>query len=164
MRRFTQLLTALVFCSLVIFISCKKKNKEEDPDPRDEVAAALLSATWVPSEVTFDGSNRTEWEGFSIGFSYNNETDQGGYSVSGVPTEEGAEASDVWGDNVTWTFDGEDESANTGTIVRSDGVSMTATLDNPDTPTQLRLEFSVEDPGARVAGFYGTWVFVLVPQ
>jgi hypothetical protein len=164
MKRFTQLLTALVFCSLVIFISCKKKNGGgEDPDERDEVAAAIASNVWVPTSVEFDDANRTEWDGFSISFSYNNDSDVGSYTVSGVPTDDGA--SDVWGENPSWTFAGTEEAPNTGTIVRThDGVEMSAQLDNPDTPTVLTLTFSVEDPGAKTAGFYGTWEFVLEPQ
>ena len=158
MKRITQLLTALVFCSLIVFISCKKKKKSEKDDPRDAVGMAL-SKTWSPTSVTKDTENRTEWDGFTIGFTYNSETDIGGYSVSGVPSNEGA--SDVWGSGLSWTFDGEDESADTGTILRSDGVTVQATLDNPDAPTTLTLSFTITDASARAAGFNGAWIFTL---
>ncbi|MEQ9306711.1 MAG: hypothetical protein RJQ14_22545 [Marinoscillum sp.] len=159
MKQITRLLTALVFCSLVIFISCKKKKGggEEDPDNRDIVGAAL-AGPWVPTSVLFDDANRTEWSEFSIGFSYNPDTDAGNYTVSGVPTDDGA--SDVWGEGtVNWAFDGDDETADTGTIIREDGVEMSAELDNIESPTKLTLTFSVDDPDARTAGFYGTWKF-----
>ncbi|HCX23281.1 MAG: hypothetical protein CMB80_16025 [Flammeovirgaceae bacterium] len=165
MKRFTQLLTALVICSLVIFVSCKKKKGSSDPDPRDEFGSVLDGGSWVPSAVTFDNANRTEWDGFVLGFNYNTDTNQGTYSTSGIPTDDGA--SDVWGTGtVSWEFGGTEDTPDIGEIIRvSDGVVMDVTPDNPENPTQLIIQFSVEDPSAgRVDGFYGSWSFTLVKQ
>lgn len=158
MKRITQLLTALVFCSLIVFVSCKKKKSSEKDDPRDAVGNAFIG-TWSPTTVTKDTETRTEWDDFTIAFTYNTETHVGGYSVSGVPSDEGA--SDVWGSDLTWTFDGEDESADTGVIVRSDETIINATLDDPENPTTLTLSFTITDASARTAGFNGAWVFNL---
>ena len=163
MKRFTQLLTALVICSLVVFVSCKKKKKDEDPDPRDEFGTVLDGGSWTPSSVTFDGSNRTEWEGFVLGWTYNTETNAGTYSTSGVPTDDGA--ADVWGSGVVaWSFGGSEETPDISTIIRStDGLQMSVTPDNVEAPTQLVITFS-NAPDSRVEGFEGNWSFTLVKQ
>ncbi|MEQ8473100.1 MAG: hypothetical protein RIC35_18035 [Marinoscillum sp.] len=167
MKRITQLLTALVFCSLIIFVSCKKKKKPDaTEDPRD-AAGQALAGPWVPTSVKFDDANRTEWSDFVISFAYNTDTDQGNYTVSGVPTDDGA--SDVWGTangTVNWTFDGIDETADVGRVIRADGTGtpMDVTVNSTESPTALTISFTVEDPDARVAGFYGTWSFVFELQ
>ena len=161
MKQFTQLLTALVFCSLMIFVACNKSGSTEPDDPRDEVGAAIASKPWTAASVTLDGTTRTEWDGFTISFSYNEETHQGTYTVANVPSNPGA--SDVFGSGVTWTFDGVDENANTGVIVRSDGVNVNVSRQGTDplAPTSLTLSFTITDASNRVAGFNGAWVFTL---
>lgn len=167
MKQFTQLLTALVFCSLIIFVSCKKKKKDEGKDDSRDLVGQALQGTWTPTSAKFDGENRTSgWADFTITFSYNNDTDQGNYTVSGVPTDDGA--SDVWGTangTVNWAFDGTDDEPDTEVIIREgDGIPMAVTLDNPNDPSSLILIFTVDDPDARTAGFYGEWEFVFEAQ
>lgn len=158
MKRTTQFLTALVFLSLVVFVSCNKDN-DDDPvntDPRDE-QAAMLTGTWEVSSATYEQDPRSEWEGASISFTYNNETDEGTYTISGVPTDSGADAVTVFGaDGATigWTFAGE---SSVSTIVRdldNQEMSITNLTDNA-----LTLTFDVPPAGSRVAGFEGSWTF-----
>lgn len=155
MKKITQLLTALVFCSLMIFISCGSDDGGggSETDPRD-VAAANLTKTWSVESATFNSTARDEWADFTIGFAYNTETDEGSYTTSGVPTDDGADA--VWGSNITWTYTSE---TTPSAFLRSDGITVQSTL-NADN-TQLTLSFTVPEAGSRVAGFTGQWVFVL---
>jgi len=149
MKKTTQLLTTLVFLSLSIFISCGG----EDPvaiDLRD-AQGVLASGTFSENGVSVDNSTREEWVGFSLTMSYNADTDQGTFSSSGVPPNEGA--SDVWPSSGTWTFGGTDESPVIGTIMRSDGVEMSANI----SPTALTLGFNIPDAGGRT--FDGDWSF-----
>ncbi len=161
MKRFTQILTFTLFCTLMIFMSCKKKKSSTKDDPRD-AAGAAISKTWVVNTVTKDEETREEWSDFTIGFTYNPDTDMGGYSVSGVPANEGA--ADVWGAGVSWSFEGNDDTADTGVIVRSDIGTMNATTDDATNPTKLILTFTIENASNRVAGFNGEWVFDLSAQ
>lgn len=153
MKKITQLLSALVFCSLMIFISCKGDDKGKT-DKRDQQAELLEGATWKVTSATFDGDTRADWEGATMTFSYNPETDQGTYTVSGVP-DEGDGVNSVLGANnasVSWTFPDENT---VGTIQRADGIDMALSV----SATTLSLTFTVPDPDARIAGFYGEWVF-----
>ncbi|MFY0606613.1 MAG: hypothetical protein JXR10_07855 [Cyclobacteriaceae bacterium] len=161
MKRITQLLAFSLFCTLIIFTACKKKKSSTKEDIRD-AAGAALSKTWTVTSVTKDTEPREEWELFTIGFTYNAESDMGGYSVSNVPANEGA--ADVWGSGVSWSFGGTEDSPDTGVIVRSDIGNMNATTDDPTNPTTLVLTFSITDASARVAGFNGEWVFTLEAQ
>lgn len=153
MKKTTQLLTALVFCSLIIFIGCNRNNGTDDPDPRDVQAALLTTGTWSLSSATVDGTAREEWTGFTLGFAYNNDSDQGTMTASGVPSDEGADA--VFA-NGNWTFDGTDENADVGVIVRADGIEMSITTLNE---TTLTLSFNVPEASGRIASFDGNWVF-----
>lgn len=154
MKKSTQLLTALVFCSLMIFISCKKGKDEPENDPRDAQAEKLTDKTWTVTEATFEGSPRPDWQGATVTFSYNKDTDTGTYTVSGVPTtEEGDNAAVVLGTgSVTWSFESKEQ---TGVIIRGDGVDMDVQV----TDTTLKLTFDITGTGSRIAGFDGTWVF-----
>ncbi len=166
MKRFTQLLTALVICSLVITISCKKKSSsEDDPDVRDAFGTALNGTTWVATTVTLDNSNRTDWGDFVLGFTgYNTESDEGTYSTNGVPSDD--DAAIVWGAGTqSWQFGGTDDSPDISKIVRlSDGRELNITPDNSDDPTQLIITFSTETSSGRLAGFEGVWSFTLERQ
>ena len=160
MNRITQLLTALVFCSLVIVTACKKKNNE-DPDPLDEQAAKLTSATWGPGTITLDNNQNGDWSQFTLTFQYNDAADEGQYTVSGVPANAGAD--DVFGTagtNYGWSF----ENSNTDIILREDGVRMNVNVDVAASPATLILTFNISDSGSRVAGFDGPWRFELVAQ
>jgi hypothetical protein len=149
MKKTTQLLTTLVFLSLSVFISCGG----DDPvaiDTRD-AQGVLASGTFNENGVTVDGGTREEWAGFSLTMSYNADTDQGTFSSSGAPTNDGA--TDVWPSSGTWTFGGTADAPVIGTIMRSDGVEMSANI----SATALTLGFNIPDAGGRTFG--GDWSF-----
>ncbi len=164
MKKFTQLLTVLVFISLSIFVSCKKDKTGGDPEPdlTDVYGSALASATWAPTNVSFDEQPRTEWDGFSLTINYVEASDAGNIIANSIPTETGAE--DVWGDEETFTLSDFDTEGHSFKITRSDNVEMMATLNADEAPSTLTLEFRVEDPNLRVNGFYGNWVFEFEKQ
>ncbi|MFT5642204.1 MAG: hypothetical protein ACI9A7_002313 [Cyclobacteriaceae bacterium] len=149
MKKTTQLLTTLVFLSLSIFISCGGSDPV-DIDTRD-AQGVLASGTFNENGVSVDGGTREEWEGFSITMSYNVDTDQGTFSSSGAPTNDGA--ADVWPSSGTWTFGGAAGAPDVTTIMRSDGVEMTAGI----SATALTLGFTIPDAGGRT--FDGDWSF-----
>lgn len=150
MKKITQLLTAFVLGSLMIFISCGGGGDDDGTtvDPRIEIGENLVAvATGAPTSVTLDGAARTEWSGFSLSFTFNG-TDGGSYTVSGVPDNAGASA--VWGGSGTWSFD-----ADGGVIMRSDNVDMTAAV----TSASVSLTFDITGSAGRAAAFDGTWKF-----
>lgn len=161
MKRFTPLLTALVFCSLIIFVSCKKKKGTEDPDPRDEFGSVLNKVNWTPTVVKLGEATRSEWGSFVLGFTYDTETNRGTYSTSGVPADDGADA--VWGDGViSWEFGETNGVADISKIVRlSDGIEMSVTATPPTDPEELNITFNNAEE-ARVAGFEGGWNFTFI--
>lgn len=162
MKRITQLLTALVFCSLMIFISCGGKKDKDDPDPLDEVGTALLK-TWTVTSATYNNTTRSEWNdaGFTITVTnYNSENNSGTISYSNIPDSDGYEdAAGVWGSPGTWTFG--TSTSRPYTIVRPDDIIMSATFD-AENPTSLTLSFTVDASTntGRTSGFDGSWVFV----
>lgn len=159
MKKITQLLYALVFCSLMIFISCNKDDGDNggSNDERAE-QAELLEGTWTVTSATYEGNPRPDWNGATVTFSYNYDNHTGTYTVSGVPTaEEGENAASVLGSgSVSWEFEGE---TSTNTIERADDVKMTVTV----TATQLTLSFGLTGVDSRTAGFDGQWKFELEP-
>ncbi|MBV6639945.1 MAG: hypothetical protein KI791_04480 [Cyclobacteriaceae bacterium] len=148
MKRVTDLLTALVFISLTVFISCNKGGGGDDgPTPQEEQVAKLVG-TWV---LATDGAKlgttvRPEWEGLTVVISGN--ADGGTIAVEGIPQDTGA--SDVWPTSTTWTFGG-----SISDLDRVDGISMNI---QSVTDTQLIVSFTVSSSG-RVEGFEGSWTF-----
>jgi len=148
MKRVTDLLTALVFISLVVFISCNKGGGGDDgPTPQEEQVAKLVG-TWV---LATDGAKlgttvRPEWEGLTVVISGN--VDGGTIAVTGIPSDNGA--SDVWPNSASWTFGG-----SISELDRVDGISMNI---QSVTDTQLIVTFNVSTSD-RVTGFDGSWTF-----
>lgn len=148
MKRVTDLLTALVFISLVVFISCNKGGGGDDgPTPQEEQVAKLVG-TWV---LATDGAKlgttvRPEWEGLTVVISGN--IDGGTIAVTGIPSDNGA--SDVWPSSASWTFGG-----SISELDRVDGISMNI---QSVTDTQLIVTFTVSTSD-RVTGFDGSWTF-----
>ena len=148
MKRVTDLLTALVFISLTVFISCNKGGGGDDgPTPQEEQVAKLVG-TWV---LATDGAKlgttvRPEWEGLTVVISGN--ADGGTIAVEGIPQDTGA--SDVWPTNTSWTFGG-----SISELDRVDGISMDI---QSVTDTQLIVTFTVSSSN-RVEGFEGSWTF-----
>ncbi|MEQ8238810.1 MAG: hypothetical protein RIA69_06340 [Cyclobacteriaceae bacterium] len=150
MKKTTQFLTTLVFLSLSIFISCGGDDAPTPPDVRI-AQGALATGTFSESGVTADNSAREEWDGFSLTMTYDATTFTGGFTATGVPSNDGASA--VWPASGTWTFGGTAEAPDLNTIVRSDGVSMDANI----SATALTLSFNIPEAAPRT--FDGNWVF-----
>ncbi|MFY0601892.1 MAG: hypothetical protein JXR03_19615 [Cyclobacteriaceae bacterium] len=155
MKKFTQLLTALVFGSLMIFISCGGGGGDDtpaEPDSRIEIGENFVKvASGAPDEVTFDTDTRSEWSTLNLTLTFNSETFAGTYTVTGIPDNEGSDAVfGVEGATGNWSFDD-----TTGSAITLNGIPMTATV----TASKVTLTFNNE-PGNRVAAFEGDWKFV----
>lgn len=145
MKRLSNLLAALVFASLVIFMSCGGGGSDPAPDPFAEAAVELTASDWSPSAVTSpDGNTLSDWSDFELSFNGNGEG--GRYNTTGVPT--GFE--EVWPSQGDWEF-----GSDTETIERSDGTTITSTI----SANKLTLEFTFES-SARTSGIDGQWTFV----
>lgn len=149
MKKLSNLLAALVFVSLVIFISCSS----DSTDPADPLAdqAALLNGAWNVSDVGYisGGLPDVPWTGFTLTIS--NATSTGGsYATSNVPDG----FSDVWPSSGTWTFD-TDASSTGRVITRSDGVSISISNLTDNSAT---LSFDIATAG-RISGIDGDWDF-----
>lgn len=158
MRKITKLLPALAYCSLIIFASCKNDDGGTEVDPRD-AQGDKLAGTWSVTSAKFDGMSREDWEGAEITFNYDEETDEGTYTVTGVP-DEGDGVNTVFGAegvSVTWAFSGKNDLQ---TVERSDGILMTVIVTEG---TSLTLSFQTGAEDARVAGFEGLWEFEFEP-
>lgn len=151
MKRLSNLLAALVFASLVIFMSCGGGGSDPAPTPEEIAAENLVGKTWTvnSSSITFDGGVPDgTWTSFTLSFS--GDATGGTYSTSGVPDG----FADVWPSSGSWDFITNSSNAVTG-IDRGD-VEMTVTLSE----TSLSLTFTVPNPNNRTAGLYDApWVF-----
>lgn len=146
MKRLSNLLAALVFASLVIFMSCGGGGSDPAPDPFAEAAVELTASGWSPSAVTDpdDANQLTDWSNFTLSFSGDGEG--GSYSTTNVPA--GFEA--VWPSSGSWEF-----GSTTSVIERSDNVTITANI----SATSLTLQFTINS-GARTSSIDGDWTFV----
>ena len=143
MKNITQLLTALVFGSLLIFTACNKGGDDPKVDPADAIGEELATIAGSPSSVTLDGESRSEWSSTTFTFTYDKETNTGTVAVADAPTNDGADA--VWGSggNYALSDDGKTATLN-GTEISINGTTLT---------------FDVPEGSGRAAVFYGTWVF-----
>ena len=153
MKRLSNLLAALVFASLVIFMSCGGGG--DDPGPSEleiTVQNLTVSGGFSGPTVTTDGGQADgEWENFIIEFE--GTVDGGTYTVSNVSPGFG----DVWA-NGTWTIN-QNGSVITKTQDSSNGSTETAITSIIGEGT-LSLTFSVAAPAARANGIAGSWTFV----
>lgn len=150
MKLISQLLTALVICSLVIFISCGGGGNTDPVDPVDTIGNQLI-ANWTLSSAKVDNAARDEWSGFSLNITYNPATNTGSYTASGVPSNVGA--SDVWPTSGSFTLE-----VGAATIAtRNDAIPITVDVD----ASNLVLTFTITGSGDRVAAFDGDWEFAL---
>ena len=150
MKRLSNLLAALVFASLVIFMSCGGGGGNDGPSDLEITVTNLTVSGGFsnPATVQTDGGQADgDWSSFGIAFT--GTVEGGSYTVSGVPTG----FSDVWA-NGTWT-------------INDSGKVITKTQGGEDTAIQatiaegaLTLEFDVADPAGRTSGIGGTWTFV----
>ncbi|MEO9872692.1 hypothetical protein [Ekhidna sp.] len=151
MKRLSNLLAALVFASLVIFMSCGGGGDDPAPDPlADDLANLTVSGGWSnPTTVTTDnGTADGVWTTFGISFT--GTVDGGTYTVSNVPDG----FSDVWADG-TWTFGNDNGSV----ITRVQG-GVTTDITASIADGSLTLTFDVTESGARTSGISGEWTFV----
>ena len=146
MKQLSNLLAALVFASLVIFMSCGGGGGDDGPTIVEE-KTELLSKEWTvnASEVTYDGGTEGDWSGFKLTFTAN-----GSYDTDGVPS--GYE--DVWPSSGSWEFTDD----NASDIQRDGEIIMEYTV--AEDGSSLSLEFEVPDPSGKTSGLYDAlWVF-----
>lgn len=158
MKLLTKLSYLLACTFLLIFINCGG-GSEDDPiaeDPLTKQVSDLLAAqTWRVSSVTNDGNVRDEWSDFTIKFTSNSTYTGGTYATTGIPSEDSDKL--VWKTSGSWTFGSDGTSPSS--IVRNDGVECALTA----TTTAANIAMTIADPAGRADGFYGNWVFKLVP-
>lgn len=151
MKKLSNLLAALVFVSLVIFIGCSSDSGGTDEVDPLQTQADLLNGSWsaTANQVLYAGSPSTDgdWSGFSLTIS-GATTTGGNYSVAGVPPN----FEDVWDPNGgSWTW-GNDA----GTVINRGAVSISVVVSE----TALELSFDNTGTLGRTAGIEGAWKFV----
>lgn len=155
MKRLSNLFAALVFASLVVFMSCGGGDDPPAPTVEELAAADLTGKTWTvdASSITYNGNVPDgNWSSFTLSFS--GDATGGSYTASGVDTSDSG-FSDIWPASGTWSFI--TSGSNVTGISRSDGIDMTGTISG----TSLTLTFTVPDPSTgRTAGLYDApWAF-----
>ncbi|MCF6352918.1 MAG: hypothetical protein L3J06_07895 [Cyclobacteriaceae bacterium] len=151
-------LTSLaLLLGLVVIASCKP---DPDPEPSpEEVQTALLAQIWkvgtAANDVTLDGANEIgNWDGFTVTFNAN-----GSYTTTN--TSDGRE--DVWPSTGSWEFKGKGTDAvDVNTIIRDAGSNNETTMTITVAETTLRMTFNYTNPGGRLGGTEGAWVFNMV--
>ena len=128
----------------VVFSACKKNPPKPKTD--EELQLEKLTGTWaVPSPaaantVTIQSSDVTpDWASFTITFTDGNFTTSGPADLK------------VWPASGTWSFAQGDVS----TIQRGDGIDINISVSE----TTLTMSFNYTDPGGRIDGVEGDWVF-----
>ncbi len=154
MKKLSNLLAALVFVSLVIFISCTSDSGTPDPVDPLETQAELLTGTWTTTanQVLYQGSPSTDgdWSNFTLTIS-NATTAGGSYATGGVP----AGFEDVWGSG-TWTFANDQ-----GTVVTRSGTAGNVDITVVVSANSLQLDFNNTGTLGRTNGIEGTWRFTM---
>ncbi len=138
------------FLALTFFIASCDDDSTSSVSPLVEKAAMLTKGEATVGTVDIpEGSNVTDWEGFTITFKGD---EAGGTYTTNADVAKLQTA--VWATSGSWTF-GDD----TGSTIIRDG-----DLDNPMTATiseeSVELEFSQSTPlGARIKVVAGDWGF-----
>ena len=161
MKRLSNLLAALVFASLVIFMSCGGGGDEPAPTVEELAAQDLLNKTWTvnASSITYDGSVPDgDWSEFTLSFSGG--ATGGSYTTANVDSSDPG-FSDVWPSSGSWEFIVANDRV-TGIRRTNDNVEMTGTISE----SSLTLTFTVPDPNtARTTGLYDApWAFTFSIQ
>lgn len=162
MKRLSNLLAALVFASLVIFMSC---GGDGDGDPElttaQEKSIQLTDGAWTvdAANVRFGTEiSDFDWSGFSVTFNLASTGGTSGSYTSNVgsvtPTDTsggGQDATALWAaTGGSWTMGAD------GNSLTKDGVTLTI---SQLTDTNLTVTFTVTSP-ARTAGvFDAVWTF-----
>lgn len=167
MKKLSNLLAALVFASLVVFMSCGGGG--DDPGPSDlETAANNLTITsgWSnPTTVNTDGgaadAGSSTWDNFSITFSGG--VEGGSYTVAGVPEGFG----DVWS-NGTWVFAQNNDGDLVSSAITKTQNSTPTNVDITVSASSLTMSFSVAATNAarlsETSDIAGSWIFVFGGQ
>lgn len=160
MKKISNFLAALVFVSLVIFISCTKDSGTPEVDPQQN-QSELMVGTWTVNAnlvVYEEGNPDVSWDGMTLTISNVAEGTGGiwggNYATSNVPTDFGA----VWPGNGTWAFA---DDTTIDDVVRNDGVTIEVATASA---TSLRLEFDIPDTGGRTSGIAGSWDMTFTKQ
>lgn len=156
MKKLSNLLAALVFGSLVIFMSCGGGGDTPAPTAAELQAALLTGGTWsaATTDVTYDGGpSDADWTGFTL--TLTGDAANGGTYSTGSTTP--AEFEDVWPASGGWSFANDAGTSILRTGGNAGDVTMTVSA---ITETSLTLTFTVADPSARVSGIYDEpWSF-----
>jgi hypothetical protein len=162
MKHVLNLLSVAAVFSLAVLISCGGNDPGEEPDPvGKERAEALASATWATNSVTNEGTPREEWADFTITFSANSGFTGGTYTTENYPSEDADNL--VWKASGQWEFGGDGDNIDINTIYK-DGDTENGLSIVVSAGASVNIEFDVPDPNARAEGFFGKWVFDMVPQ
>lgn len=144
-------LIVLVFISGFILFSGCKKNDDDPGIPPEQVQTELLTGTWVPGTVTFDGAPAPGFQNFSITFNGGNTyTAQNGYPV--------------FKNSGAWAFKQDGGTVNIQTIVLDNNPALElriTTLTATNFNSNITLSGSAN---ARTMGLDGTYTFNLVKQ
>ncbi|MCF6351591.1 MAG: hypothetical protein L3J06_01135 [Cyclobacteriaceae bacterium] len=142
---------------LVVIASCKT---DPPPEPTaEEVQTALLAQIWkagtATNDITYNGANEIgNWDGFTVTFNAN-----GTYATTN--TSEGRE--DVWPSTGSWEFKGKGtDVVDVNTIIRDAGSNNETSIAIVVAETTLRMTFNYTNPGGRLGGTEGPWVFNMV--
>ncbi|MEM6641959.1 MAG: hypothetical protein AAF616_03185 [Bacteroidota bacterium] len=161
MKRLSNLLAALVFASLIIFMSC---GGDDGGDPEltvaQQAAIDIADGQWNVNAagVTFDGAvSDFDWTGFNVNFNLSSEgATSGSYSsnISSVTVNDGSatqEADPIWAaSGGSWSV------SDDGSTLTKDGIQVTI---NVLSATNLTVSFTVAS-SARTAGvFDAVWSF-----
>jgi len=152
--KFTSLALLL---GLIVFSSCDNGG---DPEPSaEEKQTTLLAQVWkvgtAASDVTLDGADEIgNWGGFTVTFNAN-----GSYTTTN--TSRGRE--DVWPSTGSWEFKGKGTDAvDVNTIIRDADSNNETSVSITVAETTLRMTFDYTNPGGRLGGTEGAWVFNMV--
>ena len=159
-RFFVKAASAIVLVGSMIALSgCPGTSEGTDPM---KVQLGKLSKTWSIVSADLDGDDRTgAFTGFKLTISgtFNKSNPPGPYTYSVSGSMQEPNPWDPTGGE--WTFNSVDKGANSGTMVRNDGVPMTYSINSSGQLTLGLQCSSCAYPGARVATVNGQWTFVL---
>ncbi len=156
MKKLSNLLAALVFVSLVIFISCNSSGGDDDPVDPLQTQLDLISGTWTTStnEVLRGGTppDDSDWGSFTLTISNGNITTGGDYSTTNVP----AGFEDVWPSQGSWTWQNTQ-----GTIITrgASGNAQAVNLTVVAGTNTLQISFNNTGLVGRTSGIEGAWTF-----
>lgn len=160
MKRLSNLFAALVFASLVIFMSCGGGGDNPAPDPGAnallEQAKKLAANTWVVSSVSDPDGPTQKWNDFTLKFTANDDGKGGNYEVTGTP--DGFDGK-VWANgSSTWNFVGDN-------ILKVKRANLTPELTiSGISATEVTFTFNVPTQDGRTSAIQGDWTFKLKAQ